>query len=245
MNFPAISDPNVMAAFPDARLAERDALLELVELHRDQRVLDVQAAGGFLSDEVYLRLGGEVECVCVEPCEELGLRLNSKFKWLKEDVEYFPSVQGGSIDVVLGLAGLHHSDSHFDTIKSSYRVLKMGGELAVCDVEQDSSLAAWLNDFVDRHNPVGHEGRFLKFGQTGDFLDRAGFTAIREFRKNVPWRFKDKHCAAVFFKGLFGLDLDLEQVLLAIDEHFDVKEVEHEVFIDWRLIYCYGRRDAV
>ncbi len=242
MNFPAISDPNAMARFPDARAEERDALLELVSLKASQRVLDVQAAGGFLSDEIDRRLAQEITCVCIEPCEQLGQRLNPRFEWLRDSVEHFCGVADSSIDVALGLAGLHHSESHRATVGEMYRVLKPGGELAICDVEVGSKIAAWLNDFVDRHNPSGHSGEFLQFGNTGNLLNEAGFTEVTEKKQKVPWRFEREEDVSIFFKALFGLDLQLEQVGQAVEDYFEVEVKDDGVSIDWQLIYCFGRK---
>lgn len=58
-NFPTVSDPAAMLDFPDARNNERDTLLDYVELHTGATVLDIQSAGGYLSDEVNRRLRGD------------------------------------------------------------------------------------------------------------------------------------------------------------------------------------------
>ncbi|MFK5922035.1 MAG: methyltransferase domain-containing protein [Verrucomicrobiota bacterium] len=242
MNFPAISDASAMINFPRARALERDALLELVDLQSGQTVLDIQAAGGFLSDEVDRLLEQDVHCVCIEPCELLGGRLNSRYQWLRDSVEQFESVEDGSVDVALGLAGLHHSGCHADTIKACQRVLKPGGELAICDVEKGAAIADWLNVFVDRHNPSGHVGNFLNFGDTASLLRDAGLIDVVEEKKRVPWKFEKKEQVAVFFKGLFALDLELEQVDEAIGEYFDLQYSDEGVALDWQLIYCYGRK---
>ena len=112
--YPTVSDPLAMIKFPHARSKERDTLIEYVDLKAGQKVLDIQSAGGFLSDEVYNRLSQDVSCICIEPNEELASRLNPRYKWIDNPVEQFYHLKDNSIDVALGLAGLHHSVSHTD-----------------------------------------------------------------------------------------------------------------------------------
>lgn len=130
-----------MRDFPDARSNERDTLLDYVTLRPGIVVVDVQAAGGYLSDEVRRRLGHAVSIICVEPNGELRSRLNPAFTALADPIEHFRSIGDGTADIVLGLVALHHSHSHSATIEECCRVLKLGGELAICDVPAGSRVA--------------------------------------------------------------------------------------------------------
>lgn len=241
-NLPTVSDQAVTDALGDARSGERDTLLSYVQLSPGMTTLDIQSAGGYLSDEIFRRLKGDVHCICVEPSDALRRRLRPEFRPVSDPVECFPSVGDASVDVALGLAGLHHSESHGDTLAEAFRVLRPGGQLAMCDVEHGSGLGDWLNDFVDRHNPAGHHGRFLHFGQTSRLLRDLGFMEAAEERRSVPWRFARAEQVPVFFKALFGLDIDTAAIRRGIDHHLRLSTVPDGVAVDWELIYVHARK---
>lgn len=243
-NFPTVSAPSAMRDYPHARNNERDTLLDYVNLARGMSVLDIQAAGGYLSDEVFRRLEGKVAAVCVEPNPELRKRLNPAFRTIDNPVEDFPEVADRSIDVALGLIGLHHSDSHRATIHEAFRVLKPGGELALCDVAQGSRLADWLNIFVQRNCPAGHTGNFPQAGMMTKLCAEAGFVDIVEEPRDVPWIFPGRQDIAVFFQGLFGLACDPGTIDRALDEYFIIHDRADGCVVDWQLLYCHARKPA-
>jgi SAM-dependent methyltransferase len=242
LNHPAISDPSAMLDYPHARDAERDALLDSVKLRPGMRVADIQAAGGYLSDGVYERLGGRVECLCIEPVAALNSRLNPAFTRIEAPIDRLDGIPNGSADVALGLAGLHHSPSKAGTVAESFRILKPGGELAICDVIVGSAVAGWLNEYVDHHNPDGHSGDFLYHGELTALMARAGFVDLGEQVRQVPWVFPSKHDMARFFKGLFGLTPAVEEVGAAARRYLPCRQFPDRYQVDWELIYGYGRK---
>jgi SAM-dependent methyltransferase len=241
-NFPTVSTPEAMSRFSNSRNNERDTLLSYVDLQPGMHVLDIQAAGGYLSDEVFRRLNGDVINVCVEPNSELRARLNPAFRSVDNPVEHFASLADESVDIALGLIGLHHSKSHRATLSEAYRVLKPAGELAVCDVVEGSRLAAWLNEFVMTHCPSGHFGNFPASGSMNQICTNLGFQDVVEEERNVPWVFKSRQDVLVFFQGLFGLTVDLETIDAALDDYFTLQTSETECTVDWHLAYCHARK---
>lgn len=238
INHPTVSDPEIMRVFSNARVNERDALIDYVNLRPGLTVMDIQAAGGFLSDEIYKRLVGNVVNVCIEPNSELRSRLNPAFQAINNPVENFFSVGDGSIDIAMGLIGLHHSSSHESTIKEIFRTLKPGGELAVCDVYEGSRLAAWLNEFVHENSRAGHSGNFPAPGEVSQLCEKTGFVEVREELRNVPWNFSTRSQIPVFFQGLFGLLASVEEIDQVLDKFFDIHNQDGCVSIKWPLMYC-------
>lgn len=159
-------------------------------------------------------------------------------------VENFHSIADRSVDVALGLAGLHHSRSHRATIAESFRVLKSGGQLAICDVPFGSSLADWLNVFVARHCPAGHDGNFPVAGDIARICQEVGFADAAEELRDVPWIFGGREEIAPFFKGLFGLDLEIGEIDRALDDYFTITEQPGGCSVEWRLAYAHARKPS-
>ena len=241
-SLPMVSDPSVMGDFPAVRNQERDALIEMIDLKPRMRILDLQAAGGYVSDEVYRRLGGDVECVCLESCDALRQRLSSNYEVVADTVEDFRSIESASLDAALGLVGLHHSRSHAHTLSEVFRVLKVGAHFAVCEVVEGSAIARWLNEFVNANSANGHEGNFVKRGELAMLLENTGFSDIAGSERELSWVFESPEHLPVFFKGLFGLTSSLEETARAVGEYFEVKAGARDVRVTWQLDYRIGRR---
>lgn len=241
-NLPAISNPAAMKKFSNARNNERDALLGLINLKEGLSILDLQSSSGYLSDEIYRRLNKKVSCFCLEPTKELRERLNPDYIAIDNPVENFYSLANESMDIVLGLAGLHHSESHSQTIQECFRVLKPDGQLAICDVIEGSSLDRWLNGFVNGHSASGHQGNFIKEHVLAAQLRESGFENIYEEIIAVPWVFQHHHHIAEFFKGLFGLSCSIEDINKALDDYFIIEKVGDQLQLQWELLYCTAKK---
>ena len=231
-----------MTLYGRSRHAERDALLELIDWRPGMVTLDVQSAGGFLSDAIRERLLGDVTTLCLEPSDALRERLSSAHTAINNPVERFTSVASESVDAVLGLVGLHHSQSHRDTIRESFRVLKAGGQCAYCEVQTGSGIARWLNEFVDAHNPAGHRGNFVAPGDMTRLFQEAGFDSISESPRDVPWRFTDRIDIPRFFRGLFGLQCSEAEIADAMTDYFTIRPDGDDWLVDWQLLYCVGSK---
>ena len=241
-NHPTVSNPLIIERYSAARTNERDTLLRCVDLTPGMTVLDIQSAGGYLSDEVFRRLGGRVELVCIEPNGELRYRLKSAYRAINNPVEHFYSVGDNSIDLALGLIGLHHSHSHESTIKEIFRTLAWGGQFAICDVYKGSRLAQWFDEFVHENSASGHVGNFPSPGSISAICIEMGFTDVVEEPKDVPWIFSSRSDIALFFKGLFGLTVSERVVESALENYFTIRDEAGLVSVDWQLMYCHGSK---
>lgn len=241
-NHPTVSTPMIMKKFAPSRVNERDTLISYVAsaLKPGLTVMDIQAAGGFLSDEIFEQLKGDVTIVCVEPNLELRSRLNSIYKIVNNPVENFYSISDESIDIAMGLIGLHHSNSHESTIKEIFRTLRFGGELAICDVYKDSLLAEWLNTYVNKNCVNGHQGNFPASGDISLLCSQAGLINVVEEPRNVPWIFSKRSDISEFFKGLFGLEVDVDEIDDVLDDFFTIRDEGEFLSVDWELMYCHA-----
>jgi len=198
-----------------------------------------------LSDGIYELLDGNVSCICVEPTPELNKRISGKHKSCADQVHNLVSIENNAIDIVIGLAGLHHSESICETINESYRVLKPGGEFAVCDVEKGSAVADWLNDYVNENSESGHEGKFFHKGEVSTLMTNAGFANQIEKIESVPWVFDQKSDISEFFKGLFGLTSSIVDIANAIPDYLTLTMCDDKYLVDWQLIYAYGKKPQI
>lgn len=243
LNHPSVSDVWAMQDYPNARDAELQALLNLAPLFPGCSVVDIQAAGGYLSDGIYNELHGNVELICIEPEKALNQRLNPNYRVVEDKVEKWSSIESGTVDIVVGLAGLHHSQDQQSTVDEAFRVLKAGGFFAICDVIDDSPVANWLNDYVDKYSVNGHQGDFLSVGEIRSLMKTSGFNNLRESIESVPWMLPDTEHVALFFKGLFGLKPSVEEVQTAIRQYFNLLEGENFTKVPWQLIYALGQKN--
>ena len=242
MSLPTTSAPWAMAEFAGARRAELDRLCAQVRLPETGTLLDLQAAGGFVADAIAERSGGHIHCVCVEPSAALRERLSPRHTIYADETDELRSVADASIDVALGLAGLHHSRSASRTLAEVFRVLVPGGQFGLCDVAPTSAVARWLNEFVNEHNPNGHDGHFIAQSQIDALLRETGYIDVHTSLESVPWHFAREADLLRFFAGLFGLQCDEETIARGIATYFAVERSDAGVTVGWELIYARARK---
>ncbi|PHS70437.1 MAG: hypothetical protein COB22_08085 [Cycloclasticus sp.] len=239
-NQPAVSASWAMQNYPSARDAERSLLIDKAPLTHGCRVVDIQAAGGYLADGVYQKLEGDVDLICIEPTKALNERLSSNYQVVEDNIEHWKSIESKSVDVVLGLAGLHHSNNQQATIDEAYRVLKQGGCCVICDVMQGSSVALWLNDYVHNNSSDGHVGSFLQPQQLSIMMKNTGFNDVQESLEAVPWKFQEQSDVARFFKGLFSLQTTQQEIQEAVPRYLKITSKGDITEVSWELIYGVG-----
>jgi hypothetical protein len=115
------------------------------------------------------------------------------------------------------------------------RLLKAGGRAVIADVAVDTRPALFLNGFVDRHNPMGHEGHFLD-ERLGGLLEAAGFEIVDDRLVETPWKFDTMEQGGEFCRKLFWMpSLDVAAVVEAMDREIGVKFDEGKPQVCWVL----------
>ncbi len=228
----ATSYQAAMARWPDARQAEFTALIEPLGHIAGSLVCDMPAGGGYLRRH----LPAETRYLAIEPTAHFHAACprDDRSDALLAPIEAVP-LADGAVDHVVSLAGLHHVADLATVFREMRRLLAPGGRVSVCDVAKKTSSATFLNGFVDRHNPMGHDGHFLD-ETTATFLSDAGFALVADAVITTPWRFPDREQAGAFCARLFGIEgLSDEAVAATLADEIGFEEMPDGVALRWVL----------
>ena len=117
--------------------------------------------------------------------------------------------------------------------------------MGAADVRQGSRVARWLNDFVDRHNPEGHDGKFFHEGEMAQLFNAAGFTGVLEETVRYTWNFDSVERMIWFCRTLFGIAADGDTILKGITEILGYqRRRDGAVHMNWELIRAVGRKSS-
>lgn len=217
-------------------------MIEWTRIRPGSVVVDVQAADGYLSDGIYERLGGQVTCICLEPSSSHRSRVRDTHRSVGDELNDWRSISSDSCDVVIGLAGLHHSPDLDATLSEAYRALRAGGTFAVADVEAGSAEQEFLDRYVHRFSRAGHYANFLVAASVTDEMKRLGFADIRVARRDVSWTFERKEDVGAVFRCLFGLVPEAEEVGLEVERRLGIEPTEGRFRVPWQLTFIRAEK---
>jgi ubiquinone/menaquinone biosynthesis C-methylase UbiE len=239
MNYEEIFDlrgksyDNAMKSNIHARHQEFETIINAISLQPGQTIADVPAGGGYLKEF----LPKDVSWVGFEPCAEFNghqLQNNDEHNifnlpWARE-----------SIDAITSIAGVHHTDDKLKLWAEMHRVLKPNGQIAILDVEKDSTVAHFLDDFIGLYNTTGHDGIYLSNTSALDFTD-CGFKNVVAQTKDIYWQFSTIKDMCLFCKQLFGLqDISLGEIEKNINDFLNIKQELNNIQIHWPMLLIHG-----
>ena len=222
---------SAMEAFPRARETEFRCVLQTLDDLPGGILCDMPAGGGYLAHH----LRPDFDYIGVDPASDfVALGSKAAAKIIRADPADVP-LESGSIDYVVSLAGLHH-EPHLDRVFGEMRrLLRTGGKVVIADVAHETPPARFLNDFVNRTNPMGHDGHFLD-GETASLLEGAGLNILDDELILVPWPFADIEQAAAFAGQLFGtVRADIPEVADALSSDIGFTREPSHVLLNWSL----------
>ena len=228
----AASYQAAMAQWPDARRAEFEALIAPLGDLAGMLLCDMPAGGGYLRRH----LPPEAHYLAVEPTAYFHsvCPRDSRSSAVRGPLDKVPLPDGG-VDHVVSLAGLHHAPNLPAVFAEMRRLLSIGGRASICDVDVGCTSAKFLNGFVDRHNPMGHDGVFLD-ATTATTLSVAGFAVVADEIVVTPWTFSDDLQAGAFCARLFGVDgLTDADVARVLDEEIGFMPASDGIALQWTL----------
>ena len=231
-----------MKLAPNAREAERKALLDLLGAKPGETIYDAPAGGGYVADALgsLVSPGGTV--ACIEPSARFAEAIRDSFTVYNAPMEA-TGLPDASADRIASLAGLHHFADKRPVFSEWARLLKPGGTCAVADVRLGSAVDPFLNEFVHAGTPGGHEGDFFNEGDFVTLLEGAGFSKIEERTIQVPWVFENRETMVQFCHLLFGLkNYTPNQVAEGIDRLLRVDVMsDGTISMEWELLYASGK----
>ena len=175
-------------------------------------------------------------------------------------------LKNDSIDGVIIAYGSHHIPRAQRGLacEEAYRVLRDGGRIVLHDFEEDSPMAGWFGDVVDKYSITGHQFPHFTIEEIRTCLQEAGFSDINvtylydPFILDAPTLAEVTRLFAGYLLNMYGLVKLFEQhsdeealgivaalsskyfrydyPLLGLSESFGVSEVQvNEVNGAWRL----------
>lgn len=200
-----------MRLVPGARRREFLLALDRVGLRRGGVLCDVPSGGGYLVE--YLPPDLEVRLVAIDPSEVFARTWEDKrVEWHLAPLHQLP-IEDAAIDALVSIAGLHHVDDRPVVLAEMRRVLRSGGRLCILDVPVGAITDRFLNGFVDSHNSMGHEGRFVDGGFRTDLV-AAGFRIETDELCRYTWDFSGEAEMIEFIRLMFWLDKATPETVL-------------------------------
>jgi hypothetical protein len=217
-----------MQSWPDARRNEFLELFKATPLKKNETILDIPSGGGYLknylSDDVvvdfweisdgFLRPG--VNATNIENIAE-----NIKIKY----------------DRAVCLAAMHHIENKFMMLQGISETIVSGGMLHVADVAEENNIKNFLDEFVDKNNPMGHKGMYISMNERLELPENLAIK--RRELVNVPWIFSDKCNCVDFIRLLFGLNEDTkaEIIIEALQDYVGLDKLGDSLVLKWQLQY--------
>jgi SAM-dependent methyltransferase len=218
-----------MAACPHARDAEFLAVLEPLA-GRTGLLCDMPSGGGYLA----AHLPPGMRYVGVDPSNDFIHACPEGVDRIKADIAQVP-LGDGSVDAIVSLAALHHEPDLSAVFREMRRLVKSGGRAVIADAAVDMAPARFLNGFVNKNNPMGHDGHFLD-DQTAGLIEAAGFAIIDDALVDMPWVFDSLAEAGEFCRQLFWMPaLDAGAVADAMYREIGFDVVDGRPHLRWAL----------
>ena len=188
------------------------------------------SGGGYLA--VHLPPG--LRYVGVDPSDDFVRACPEGVERIKANIAHVP-LSDGSADFIVSLAALHHEPDLCAVFREMRRLLKSGGRLVIADAAVDTPPARFLNAFVNKNNPMGHDGHFLDEATRG-LIETEGFEIVDDQLVDMPWAFDSLAEAGEFCRQLFWMPaLDAGEVADAMDREIGFDMVRGRSHLRWAL----------
>lgn len=216
--------------FPGARAEEFKTAADKARVEPGHRVIDVPAGGGMLSR--YLPEG----CVAVRLECAPGLSSGDQLRsHARADYSCWP-LADASAERVISVAGVHHVEDKRPFYHEAARCLAPGGVLLLAEVAEGSVIDTFLDGFIDRYNPQGHNGFYLNDQSLVD-LEQAGLKIDSVTEQAYHWNFTSAADMHAYCSDQFGLKaIDQDQFVAELGEYLPLEiDQQQRVKLPWVL----------
>lgn len=222
-----------METYPTSRAEEFLSVIGEANIAPGMTVIDVPSGGAYLAD--YLP---GVSLVGLESSPVFAALAKERAEAvLLFDDNNFP-LASASVERVLSIAGLHHSEHKRGFFAEVRRVLKRDGRLVVADVAENSPVRRFLDEFVGKYNETGHSGWYFGATTRSELKD-AGLDILRERELRFRWHAPDRSRLADFCRTLFGMvRTDNATVAAGLAEYLGFHEAPDRCGLNWEL-HCF------
>lgn len=216
-----------MQQFPEARKHEFNNLFSEIKFENDFHLLDVPSGGGYLRNYIPKNVK-----VTLSDFSE-GFAINEIQLVTPEQLSF----DTNTFDAVFSLSGMHHLHNVPQFIRECLRVTKPYGNFIFADVKKGTPVDAFLNDFVNTYNSLGHKGDFFTENSFEDIED-IQFSIKKCNYKEYPFQFKSESDMILFFKLFFGLDKASDSIILdGIKQILGIKTTADGLDVNWGLLH--------
>lgn len=222
-----------MSNYPDARDDEFNLVVNILKNLDVEKILDLPSGGGYLKKY----LPKQMNYCGFEP--STGFINNKVTDFDKYNVEKLP-YDKDEFDALVSIAGVHHIKDKIELFNEWFRVLKKGGYIIVVDVDKDSTVASFLDDFVGSYNVTGHSGIYLT-GNSEELLTSCGFKNVTSRIEKFSWNFKGLDDMCEFCRQLFSLEnITDKEIIENTKKHLGFEKVEGFIRMNWELRVLLG-----
>lgn len=142
----------------------------------------------------------------------------------------FLFIKDSSFDAVILAYGTHHipKKDRLLACQEAFRVLRPGGNIVIHDFEENSPIARWFNEVVDKYSITGHKCCHFTSNDFQLYLQQSGFKNIRIFSMYDPFITKSSNREVAFGKlmdyifNMYGL--------AKLQQNTDDKDVSQKVY---------------
>lgn len=220
--------------YKDVLKEENLNAIEMINAKENEKILHLCSAGVDIKENILKNVN----------CELIEGDTNKEFA-IEDNVYYFDlfnlPFEDNTFDKVLIVANLHHSsiDERNLIYKEINRILKQNGCFVIGDVLKGSKQDRFLNEFVDKYNPLGHFGLFFDNNDIKQ-LENNNFKSNCKL-VNYKWNFLNKDVLNDFSYNMFYLkNIEKDKIFDEVKKYLDIVENNNMISWNWQLIYFHS-----
>lgn len=206
--------------------------IKMINPKENEKILHLCASGVDIKKYI------NIKCELVEAETNKDFAFEGRLNYV--DIFNLP-YNDNTFDKVFILANLHHSsyNEREKIYKEINRILKPNGCFINGDVLEDSQEDYFLNVFVNKYNPLGHEGLFFSENDIKQ-LNNNNFESSYKII-NYKWNFENKNILNDFCYNMFYLkNIDKNEIFDKIKYYLDIEENNNFISWSWKLIYFFS-----